>query len=302
MLHPAAAMKPPTRRLGRRRTAIVTLAAVLLAVTACAPAEEPAVPVGWQGPCPSAAASSSTPPPADRLSTTGRLLGLADTITALPADAKDAAVNSYSVARTQLWSVVDGMVTPIEITLWRDADGGGRVDERALPARPDPSRLPDTAELLRLATAPVTTTTYPGADGPRIGGAVTEPVPSDAQTLADALYAGAHLRCQPTWLLSAFVRLYRSHYLNRAARAGALRMLATIPGLAYDGIARDVIGRTGWTFVLAGYHHETILLDPDTGTLLASSVTSIDDTPQLLAYQLFLATDRTSTPGQPPGQ
>jgi hypothetical protein len=296
MLHPATPMKSPTRLPGPRRTATVTLAALLLTVTACTPAEPPPIPVGWQGPCPSDAASSAAPP-ADPPNTTDRLLGLADTITALPADAKDPAANGYSVTRTQLWSVADGMVTPTEITLWRDADGGGRVDKRALPARPDPSRLPDTAELLRLATAPVTTTTYRRASGPRIGGAVTEPVPTDAQTLADALYAGALLRCQPTWLLSAFVRLYRSHYLN-----GALRMLATIPGLAYAGIARDVTGRTGWTFVLTGYHRETILLDPETGTLLAFSVTALDGTPQLLTYQLILATDRISTPGQPPAQ
>ncbi|MFI1996839.1 hypothetical protein [Actinoplanes sp. NPDC020271] len=273
-------------------------ASYLLIVKAANPA--PAVPQGWH-PCYGDPGGTSTPSVAT-LDAVDRLQKLADTIATTSADGKDPEDYRYSTVHRQFWIVVDGMVEPSEDTLWRAADGSGRTDERRLPARPDPDRFPDVAERQRLSAAPATTQTYPRPDGGVLAAAVAEPVPTNPAALADAIFDARETYCNNTLLFEAFVQLSQLHYLNRAARAAALRMLATVPGIAYDGIARDLLGRTGWSFTLTQpLTRRTIMLDPRTGRLLiATTSSSVTGTQQLCDYLLLLATDRTRTPGQPP--
>ncbi|WP_436528474.1 hypothetical protein [Actinoplanes sp. HUAS TT8] len=279
-------------------TAALLAASYLLIVRAATPA--PAVPQGWH-PCYDDPGATSTPS-VTTLDAADRLQNLADTITTTPADGKDPDDYRYSAVRRQFWIVVDGMVEPSEDTLWRAGDGSGRTDERRLPARPDPDKFPDAVERQRLSAAPATTQTYPLPDGGVLGGAVAEPVPSGPVALADAIFDARETYCNNTVLFEAFVQLNQLHYLNRAARAAALRMLATVPGIAYDGIARDLLGRIGWSFNLTQrLTRQTIMLDPRTGRLLtATTSSSATGTQQLRDYLLLLACDRTSAPGQPP--
>ena len=280
------------RRKPRFPWACSVLAVTLLAVAACSPephqaASPPAVtqPTAYGAP-----------------DTAHRLQMLADTITTTRGDAKDPAVYRYSTTRVQSWSLTGGGLTRIDSTVWRAPDGSGRIDTRTLPPRRDPDRLPDNAERHQLAAAPATVHAYPRPDGTVIAGVVPEPVPDNPAMLSAVLYAYRPDNRTPPALLRDFAALAGTQYLNQRARAGALRMLAAVPGLAYDGIARDVTGRVGWAFTIAaGTTRDTILLDNRTGVLLTHSITSTAGTPALISHTLYLSADRTATPGPPTG-
>jgi hypothetical protein len=298
-MHQGAAMKRAHPRPVRRRPAVL-LTATLLALTACATAtESPGVEEGRR-PCPIDQKSPRTATADGMLSTPARLLAMADTITAVPADRRSPAAYPFSAVHTQHWSITGDIVEARDVVTWRSADGTART--RTLQPRRDPTRFPDLAERQRLATAPAETVDYPQADGSLLDGVITEPVPHDARTLADALYAQQRTRCRPHLLFDRYLRLAGGFYLDHQARAATLRLLATIPGLTYDGIARDLAGRTGWAFTLTRtdqHTTDTIVLNPTTGALQAAASTEINAS-HPLRNTLYLDRDRTTTRDQPP--
>lgn len=293
---PAASPGP-----GSLPTRFAVALAVLLVTAACTgPAPQAAAMPGRciVPPAPSPAERSESRGSGGAASAADRLAGLASAVGALPGDARDPRVYRFSATHAQNWTVTDGGIAATDVTVWRASDGSGRIIQRTLPLRPGPARLADAAERARLAAAPAQTTTYPH-DGVTIGGVVPEPVPADTATLTAALYAARPGSCYPQALLGDVAYLAGVHYLDRAARAATLRVLATIAGLGYDGVARDLAGRTGWSFHADdGPVRTTILLDPATGSLLACSITSAAGAPHLLTHTLYLAADRTMAVGQ----
>ncbi|BEL12921.1 hypothetical protein Q0Z83_111120 [Actinoplanes sichuanensis] len=236
------------------------------------------------------------------VSTQARLAAMADTITAIPADTRTAAAYPYSAVHTQQWSITGDTIEAHDVIIWRAADGTARTNTRKLALHRDPAHFPDRAERQRLATAPAQIVDYPLANGARLDAVITEPVPHDPRAMADALSTQHGTVCRRHVLFDRYLQLADGFYLDQPARAATLRLLATIPDLTFDGIARDLLGRTGWAFVLTrpGQHTtDTIVIDPATGVPLTAA-TAEANARHPRRITLYLERDRTTTREQPP--
>ncbi|MEU8658464.1 hypothetical protein [Actinoplanes philippinensis] len=291
-----------TRPRPTRLRPIGVLAAALLTAAACATTEAPKSSGTQQRPCPVDQPSSATAAAAGTVSAHARLTVMADTITAIPADTRTSAAYPYSAVHTQQWSITGDTVEARDVVIWRAADGTARTQTRTLTLHRDPARFSDRAERQRLATAPAQIVDYPLANGARLDGVITEPVTHDPRALAEALAAQHGALCRRPGLFDRYLQLAGGFYLDQQARTATLRLLATIPDLAFDGIARDLIGRPGWVFVLTrpGQHTtDTIVIDPATGVLLAAATAEVDARhPRHIT--LYLERGRTTTRDQPP--
>ena len=62
--------------------------------------------------------------------------------------------------------------------------------------------------------------------------------------------------------------------LTADVRAALYRVAASLPGVRYDGTARDALGRTGVAVSVGPRSHELrMIFDPNTGELLATTTT-----------------------------
>jgi hypothetical protein len=133
---------------------------------------------------------------------------------------------------------------------------------------------------------------------------VHEPIPDDPDALANQLYWTAlPWQIGPITLLTGIGDIATVHYVNQAARAATLRMLARVPEMVYHGETRDIAGRPALTWsVNTGVSSETITFDATTGQLLAHRRVWNTEPPMLLFHTLYLGTDRradlNSTVGQ----
>jgi hypothetical protein len=100
--------------------------------------------------------------------------------------------------------------------------------------------------------------------------------------------------------------LLRSQALIPAQRAALLRALAELPGLTYDGEVTDRAGRVGQAFSSESDSgglpsRYTIIVDPDTGTILGQEQTLTETPgklnvpiPSVISYTVYLSAELTS--------
>ena len=285
--HPST-VEPCHRARPRRWDTAVVAATVVLTLTGCT-----STAANNRGSAGTPDNTAGTPAAAQLLQQ------LAASIIAVPADDKDSRRYPYSAIRVQSWKPGPTVLTGTDTTVWRTADGTGRRDTRRLSARSEHTGMPSPSQRRRLDTATVTTEDYrrPG----QLPGTVSEPVPRDPATLATALTVHQLGETGPRVVIQAYSDLNSYHYLDRPTRAAALHMLATIDQLRYDGIAKDLHGRTGIAFAVDSAHHrDTILIDASTGRLLTRSQTRSTPPAALTEHSIYLSNDRTATAGVVP--
>jgi hypothetical protein len=245
-----------------------------------------------------------------------RLLRLADTITAAPADAArgyayhhqrrwilDTTGKSDSKGPTRPpgWRENTAAVFAIDIRRWEANDGAGRgitIDigpDYAL-AGADPEHRSSDAEF---AGGRTTDTRYPAGHQRSI---ITGPPAADKEQLARQL-AFDPMPDGPQAILRAVDELFTSFYIDLSVRKTALRVLADVNPIGYRDAVTDRLGRTGVavTHTSNGVEY-TLVFDPTTGLLLASEQRSVgaheylDVKPGLVRYYtLFL--EQTRRPG-----
>lgn len=245
------------------------------------------------GPTPAARTATTTSPGSANLTAADRLWTLAEHLAATPGDAH---TGSYTYSHTQMWARATAKVARIDTQTWRHANGSGVIVTRTLPERANLLHLPDGKDRKQFSTAhPITDTYKVGQLAP----AAREPITTDPSELAEQLYLNQPRENGPISLLRGLLDLTAVHYLDRGTRATALRLLATIPTLRYDGPCTDIAGRAAIAVSLdTGGSRDQLLIDPATGEFLAHQETLSTSPPALFAYHLYLARDRRASAGQ----
>ncbi|MFI0796957.1 CU044_5270 family protein [Micromonospora rubida] len=223
-----------------------------------------------------------------------RLMALADTVAAVPADATTDL--PYTYLHTQTWARASTVIARIDQRRWCAADGSGREITRRLPDLPGVDRQPQPTDRQLFAQAAETLTWHPVSDlQPYLANPPTDPV-----ALTAALTTGIPIGdpVYPRVLASGVVGLSISQYLPRQQRATALRVLAGIPGIAYQGKSRDLAGRAGLAFTVTTEESppstSTLVVDPHTGELLAAHERVTGRRPGLFSYVLILERGHTN--------
>jgi hypothetical protein len=275
-----------------RRMALSLLGSILLAgcqpgtPTERTPALSPPSPVGRQ---PSATPVAATAP---GLTPAQRLTALADTVGAIPTDASAALPFTY--LHTQTWARSTTVITRTDLQRWRHTNGSGREIIRRLPDLPGIEHEPQPDERKRFTGVRETSTSYFVDE---LHPYLPEPLPTDQQALTAQLAPGlTDEPAYPRLLAGGIVGLATSQYLNQQQRATTLRVLATIPHIAYRGETRDLAGRRGLAFVVAADDTtSTLIIAPSTGELLAAQEKATGRRAGLFSYVLILERGRTTT-------
>ncbi|MEU8284127.1 hypothetical protein AB0C01_07290 [Micromonospora sp. NPDC048905] len=223
-----------------------------------------------------------------------RLMALAQSISATPADGT--ADLPYTYLHTQTWTRATNMIVRTDVRRWRrDADGSGQEVTRRLPDLPGVDHQPERDERKLFAKAPETLTRHRvNTLHPHLPG----PLPADAETLTGAL-APRELAAEPAYprmLTGGVVGLATSQYLNREQRAASLRVLATVPQIKYLGKTTDLAGRPGLGFsVTADGSTSQLVIDPNSGEILAAQERVTGRRPGLFSYVLILERGHTAS-------
>ncbi|MEU7753731.1 hypothetical protein [Micromonospora sp. NPDC049171] len=223
-----------------------------------------------------------------------RLTALAQSISTTPTDGT--ADLPYTYLHTQMWARATNMIVRTEVRRWRrDADGSGQEITRRLPDLSGVDHQPERDERKLFAETPETLTRY-RVD--TLHPHLPEPLPTDAATLASAL-APRELAAEPAYpriLIGGLVGLATSQYLNREQRAASLRVLATIPETKYLGKTVDLAGRPGLGFsVTADSSTSQLVIDPNSGEILAAQERVTGQRPGLFSYVLILERGHTAS-------
>ncbi|MFI0797213.1 hypothetical protein ACH4OY_31740 [Micromonospora rubida] len=260
-----------------------------LLLTGC----QPSAPADRAAPPPSSRQPSATPTVAATgpgLTPRQRLMALADTTAAVPADATTDL--PYTYLHTQTWARASTVIARFDQRQWRAADGSGREITRRLPDLPGVDRQPQSTDRQLFTHAAEKLTRHPtGELRPYLANPPTDPV-----ALTAALMTGVPIGhpVYPRVLASSIVGLSKSQYLTREQRTATLRALAGIPGIAYQGKTTDLAGRAGLAFtVTAGGSTSTLVVDPHTGELLAAQEQFTNHRPGLFSYVLILERGHT---------
>ena len=114
----------------------------------------------------------------------------------------------------------------------------------------------------------------------------------------------------PRGVLRAVADLYRSHHLDPAQCAAALRVLADTEGIDYRGMVVDRGGRRGIAVSVdseGGATRDVAVFDPGAGRLLSyervesvGAPTSPSRSPALVAYVLYLSSGKAEVAGAVP--
>ncbi|WP_435204090.1 hypothetical protein [Micromonospora sp. bgisy143] len=222
-----------------------------------------------------------------------RLTALADAVTATPGDTTTA--RPYTYLHTQSWTRATNAITRTDLRQWRrDTDGSGQEKVRRLPDLPGLNHQPERHEPALFTQAPEATAKHlSGGLHPYL----SEPLPSNAHTLADML-APRELANEPAYprlLANGVVALASTQYLNQAQRATSLRVLAAIPGITYRGPSADIVGRTGLTFTItADGSTSQLLVNPHSGEILAAHERLSGRRPGLFSAVLILERGHTT--------
>jgi hypothetical protein len=236
-----------------------------------------------------ASALPATIPPATATPTTPQehLQAFAQRIRAVPADAHP---GQYAYLHTQLWARATDQVTRWDTHQWQHRDGSGQVIERRLPNRDTLTQPPIAMDRAEIAAASPTVENY-GRGG--LPPAVQEPVSGDTAGLEQQLYTNAPQANGPGSIITGIVALNDRHYLALEQRAAVLRLLATIPTIAYAPDAVDMVGRTGVAVSLdLGPSTRRLIFNPETGELLVHEETFNSGRKGLFEVRLYLERDR----------
>ncbi|MFJ9446316.1 CU044_5270 family protein [Kitasatospora sp. NPDC101235] len=132
--------------------------------------------------------------------------------------------------------------------------------------------------------------------------------PTDPKVLKTWLEQGHPVENGPAETLAAITDLLRERVLSAPERAAVLRVLADVPGLAYQGTTTDRAGRTGKAFSLDGDHgglpkRHTLIVDPVTGRIIGDEETLTKSAgklgvpiPSVISYTVYLAADTEPAP------
>lgn len=195
-----------------------------------------------------------------------------------------------------LWTSVAGQrvtsqVVPQLSESWFSADGAGRTLTTVEQPGKRPHREDERYEPGQLAGTPD-----------------LRARPSDDRLLAEQLERGHPVHNGPAERLVAIKDTYRQVPVRPAVRAALLRYLADTPTLTATGTVTDRAGRDGLAVSLESDYsglptRYTLIIDPDTGRLLASEDTLTTTPgalnvaiPSVIGYTTFLTaqyTDRT---------
>ncbi|HET8660330.1 MAG TPA: hypothetical protein VFM55_15190 [Micromonosporaceae bacterium] len=218
---------------------------------------------------------SASPTTADLLS------ALANTIRNAPTDHQ---TGRYTYHHLRRW-ILDTTGTPaprpntpavfaVEIHRWEATDGSGLgIYTEPPPAYDLAGAEPDYLSTDgQFAGAPTTRTAYRAGN---LSSPIVAPLAIDPTALARQL-AFAPLPDGPQSTLRAIDELYTAHYVSRPTRAAVLQVLAGVDSLSYQPDVTDRLGRHGIGVSLdadnvAGNLRFSLVFDPDTGQLLASS-------------------------------
>ncbi|TCB89409.1 hypothetical protein E0H26_28055 [Micromonospora zingiberis] len=220
---------------------------------------------------------------------------MAATLTPTPGDRT--ADLPYTYLHTQTWARASTTIIRTDLQRWRHDDGSGQETIRRAPDLPTLKHQPTSDERNLFHQAPPTSTQHPaGGLHPYLSGTI----PTDPTTLAARL-APPELAGEPAYprlLAGGVVSLTTNQYLGQQQRAAALRVLATVPGIAYLGASVDIAGRAGLGFrVTADGSTTTLFIDPTTGELLAAQELIAGSRPGLFSYVLILDRGHTAEAG-----
>ncbi|WP_120316786.1 hypothetical protein [Catellatospora citrea] len=206
---------------------------------------------------------------------------MADLLVSAPADAT---TGRYHYTQIEQWSRGDDQIIGFLIETWRTNDGATTKSEKRVPGQP--ARSFDMAQIgvrqVFDAITPVSSSLSAGEvesfverHGPPSGNPVVlaSAISSDngGPLLATECPPACDVTLRPIVFFDAITSLYRETYLDRAARAALLRLLAVQPGVAFLGEVTDRGGRKAVEVAVAeGGGRFCLLFDRDTGVLLAS--------------------------------
>jgi hypothetical protein len=132
--------------------------------------------------------------------------------------------------------------------------------------------------------------------------------PTDPTALKTWLELGHPVTNGPDETLVAITDLLREQVLSAPERAAVLRVLATVPGLTYQGTTTDRAGRTGKAFALDNSlgglpSRQTLIIDPATGRILDDERVLTKTAgmlgvpiPSVIEYTVYLEADTQPTP------
>ena len=185
---------------------------------------------------------------------------------------------------------VHSLVVPRLTETWRAPDGTGtetiEVEAWKKLGRPGGEK---------------TVTTLPPAVG------WDRPAPAEPAAMATFLSIGHPVENGPAETIVAATDLVREQVLGPAQRAALLRVLATVPGLVYEGTTKDRAGRAGHAFSLRNAHGglanvKTVIVDPATGRLLARETLLLEAgaltvrVPAVVDYEIYVTSEFADPP------
>ncbi|WP_157748200.1 CU044_5270 family protein [Micromonospora echinaurantiaca] len=269
---------PDRPRLGLTRRRLVLAAAVTAAAGTAA-----ATGTSLLGPAPNPALAATPAPlafkrpanawPAEKI--LRDIAGRAEHSTDEPRGGED---EHLVIVSWDLWTQVDGKrvtsaVVPARRESWRGPDDSGRVvSSYETPIfRSKEDRKTWERDGSPGATAERQTTDFPTGQFPAIW---KEQPPTDLASLTEWLARGHPTENGPAEAIVAITDLARERVLGPSTRANVLRVLATLPGLAYDGEVTDRAGRRGEAFSIESSFsglptRYTVIVEPATGHLLS---------------------------------
>jgi hypothetical protein len=215
---------------------------------------------------------------------------------------------------TQSWNLftqIDGeqvrtAVVPVRTESWRSPNDSGRVDTRyGEPEFPTgSSRLSWRLKGSPGGEASPQTEHFAAGQFPTMWRGAS-PATSD---LTGFLAIGHPAKNGPAETLVAVTDLADERLLTPALRAAALRAVAKLPGLTYDGTVTDRVGRSGEAFSVVSDHtglptKHTLIVDPATGVLLGyesmltTTAGNLDvRVPAVISYDTYVTAEYGNTP------
>lgn len=291
----------PTRRRRWVALSAVALAVVLIAsavAVALAPGGATSPPAPSGSPIAMPVASPTPTPPTEAA---GPLIAVADLLVAAPADATR---GRYYYTRVEEWSRADDQIVGFLREDWHADDGGLIQSEQRLPGQPaasfDMNHIGvhgtfDSVRPTRDTGEAAEVQSFLERHGPPSGNPseLAKVIDSDngGQPLTTPCPPACRITIRPIVFFDAITGLYRETYVDRAARAALLRLVAVQPGVMFLGEVTDRGGRKAIGVAVAeGGVRLSLLFDRQTGVLLASERAVpgyvLDD------YTLYLALDR----------
>ncbi|GIF01709.1 CU044_5270 family protein [Paractinoplanes rishiriensis] len=239
------------------------------------------------------------------------LTGIAARAAGAPGPARTGPDEHLIVQSWNLFTQIDGeqvrtAVVPVRTESWRSPTDAGRVDVRyGEPEFPAGStRLSWRLQGSPGGEASPNTEIFAAGKFPAMWKGPL-PRPSDMKRF---LAIGHPSTNGPAETLVAVNDLARERVLTPALRAAALRTLAALPGLTYDGAVTDRAGRSGQAFSVVSGHtglptRHTVIVDPATGALLGyeSTLTTTAGklgvrVPAVISYDTYVTAEYGSTP------